>query len=155
MRVVTICFTCWCFMSFWAMAQINLSFHYENHIVLTGRINEKSSVRLVLDSGADGLYLDTTYFAETGIPAYRRQLATLPGAGSQPQQVMVVLDTIAVDFNGTQFIPRYTPLIQLRPILGKDMDGIIGLSFLSRYIALLDYENEILSLYEPELFSWN
>lgn len=152
MRIMAVCFASWCFLSPWVMSQVNLSFHYENHIVLVGKINEKSEARLVLDSGADGLYLDTTYFAKTGIPAYRRQLATLPGAGSQPQQIMVVLDTIAVDFNGIEFIPRYTPLIQLRPILGKDVDGIIGLSFLRRYIALLDYENEILSLYEPEQY---
>ncbi|MCE7993697.1 MAG: PDZ domain-containing protein [Roseivirga sp.] len=134
------------------MSQVSVSFDYENHIVLKAMLNDRQAVRLVLDSGADGLYLDSTYFAETGIPAYRRQLATLPGAGSQPQQVMVVLDTIAVNLSGIEFIPRYTPLLHLRPILGQAVDGIIGLSFLRRYIALLDYESKMLSLYDPEQY---
>lgn len=152
MRILAICFACCCFSSPRVMSQVKLSFDYENHIVLSGQINQKSVVRLVLDSGADGLYLDSTYFSETGIPAYSRQLATLPGAGSQPQQVMVVMDTIAVNLSGIQFIPRYTPLLHLRPILGQDVDGIIGLSFLRRYIALLDYENKMLSLYDPQQY---
>lgn len=135
------------------MGQVQLPIKYNNHIVLTGNLNNKYPARLVLDSGADGLYLDTTFFAKTGIAANRRQLATLPGAGSEPQQIMVVLDTIAVHFNkDVKFIPRFTPLIQLRPILGESVDGIIGLSFLREYLAELDYEGDKLTLYKPDQY---
>lgn len=135
------------------MGQVQLPIKYSNHIVLTGKLNNKHSARLVLDSGADGLYLDTTFFAKTGMAAHRRQLATLPGAGAEPQRIMVVLDTIAVHFDkDLKFIPRFTPLIQLRPILGKGVDGIIGLSFLREYLAVLDYEGKKLSLYKPDQY---
>ncbi len=130
-----------------------LSFDYESHIVLKARLNGQQAVRLVLDSGADGLYLDSTYFAQTGIKIEQSQQATLPGAGSTPQQITVVMDPLTVNFGSESYSPPYTPLIQLRPILGKDVDGIIGLSFLREYLARLDYSTKELTLYPSESFS--
>ncbi len=134
------------------LGQTEILFNYTSHIVLKGMINGNHEARLVLDSGADGLYLDSAYFSETKIPIVRRQLATLPGAGSTPQQITVVLDTIRTSFQGIEFIPRFVPLIALRPILGQDVDGIIGTSFLGSYVAHLDYKNETLKLINPNDF---
>jgi len=134
------------------LGQTEIPFNYTSHIVLKGVINGSHEARLVLDSGADGLYLDSVYFSETKIPIVRRQLATLPGAGSTPQQITVVLDTIRTSFQGIEYIPRFVPLISLKPILGQDVDGIIGTSFLSNYVAHLDYKNQSLKLISPDDF---
>lgn len=133
-------------------AQVMVDMNFKTHIVLQAKINGKQSARLVLDSGADGLYLDSVFFAEKGFPANRRQLATLPGAGATPQQIMVILDTMKADFNGVPFVPRYTPLIDLRKILGGDVDGIIGMNFLSDYVVQLDYDSAHLKLFSKNDF---
>ncbi len=135
------------------LCQISLKIKYTNHIVLDGQVNDEWKARLVLDSGADGLYLDSAYFASTSLPAHRRQLASLPGAGGEAQRVMVILDTLTVSFEEAQYIPRYTPLLHLRPILGKDVDGIIGLSFLREYLSELDYDKGTLVLHEPNNYT--
>lgn len=141
-----------CFLNSHLSAQVSLPFHYDKHIVLPGKVNERFTANIVLDSGADGLYLDSAYFAETGINIQRSQLATLPGAGSTPQRIVVVLDTVKTTFNGIQYIPRFTPLIALRPILGESVDGIIGMSFLRDFIVELDYQKRMLKLTKAEEF---
>ena len=142
-----------CFLNTDITAQINLTFHYDKHIVIPGKINRKFAANLVLDSGADGLYLDSAFYAETGIRIQRSQQALLPGAGKTPQQIVVVLDTVKANFNGVQYIPRFTPLIGLRPILGEDVDGVIGMNFLRDYVAELDYQKGSLKLIEVEDFN--
>ena len=142
-----------CFLNTDITAQINLTFHYDKHIVIPGKINGQFAANLVLDSGADGLYLDSAFYAETGIRIQRSQQALLPGAGKTPQQIVVVLDTVKANFNGVQYIPRFTPLIGLRPILGEDVDGVIGMNFLRDYVAELDYQKGSLKLIEVEDFN--
>lgn len=151
MRRLSMSLVMLCFVNL-VWGQTEIPFYYTNHIVLKGLVNKEHAARLVLDSGADGLYLDSTYFAEAKIPIVRRQLATLPGAGSTPQQIVVVLDTVRTSFQGIEYIPRFVPLISLRSILGQDVDGIIGLSFLRNYIAQLDYKNRTLKLINPNDF---
>ncbi len=153
MRNFIMLLLCLCFFHAHLSAQISLPFHYDKHIVLSGKVNEHFAANLVLDSGADGLYLDSANFAETGIRVQRSQQALLPGAGSTPQRIMVILDTIKTTFNGVPYIPRYTPLIALRPILGEGVDGVIGMSFLRDYIVELDYQKRMLKLMKPEEFS--
>lgn len=124
-----------------------LPMDYSSHILIKGKINGEYAANLLFDTGADGLLLDEEYFNGTGITINRSQRAQLPGAGTTPQMITVLLDRTEVKFDTITFVPRYVPLMNLRGIVGEKADGIIGPDFLRNYLTEIDYEKNEIRLY--------
>lgn len=133
---------------------LELKMHYLGHILVEAKINGTHDAKLILDSGADELLLDETYFKNSAIPITRSQRAQLPGAGGEPKTITVVLDQMKVGFDTITFIPRYVPLMDLHSIVGEKADGVIGISFLRGYLAEIDFDNEKIRLHaDPSVVS--
>lgn len=52
----------------------------------------------VFDTGASGLYFDTTFYSENEFGYENLVNAKLPGAGATPQDVIVILDSVDFSF---------------------------------------------------------
>lgn len=128
-----------------------LPFDYKGYIVLKAKINGKHTANLLLDTGADELLLDAQYFNSTGITIERSQQALLPGAGTEPQRITVVLDPMTAQLDTITYRPRYVPLLDLRSIVGEKADGIIGPAFLRPYLTEIDFEKQQLTLHTDPL----
>ncbi len=126
---------------------ILIEMEYDKHIYLKAMINDSTEARLVLDSGADELLLDQQFFASTGIRINRRQQSLLPGAGTTPKTITVILDTMLTKIGDLRYTPRYVPLFDLRSILGDKADGVISPAFLQSYLVEIDYSNNLLKLH--------
>lgn len=119
---------------------------FENHngsIILTVQINSfDRPLRLLFDTGADGMAVSQTLADEIGLKVTRENNASVVG-GSQTIKVSdnntIKLDTLTMKGMGIAIFPE----------MGRShAEGIIGNSLVRRYITHIDYDNNILSLYE-------
>lgn len=126
-------------------SQLIAQIPFENHngsIVLLVRINEFSRpLRLLFDTGADGMAVSQTLADEIGLKVTRENNASVVG-GNKTIQVSdnntVLLDTLSLKGMGIAIFPE----------MGRDhAEGIIGNALVRRYITHIDYDKNILSLY--------
>ena len=119
---------------------------YKGHLYIKG---EADSIKgnYVFDTGASNLYYDSTYYAEKGFKYKNTFTANLPGAGSTPQKVEVVADTVEFSFGANLYKTSIVPVLQLKPILGDIADGILGMEYFYNSILEINYENEYMKIY--------
>lgn len=118
---------------------------FENHlgsIILQVYINGyKKPLRLLFDTGADGMAVSKELAEEIGLKVTRENNASVVG-GNQTIKVSdnntVRLDTLTLQSMGIAIFPTMTR---------DNTDGIIGNTLLRRFITQIDYDKNILSLY--------
>lgn len=118
------------------------------HIYIQGSADNVEG-NFVFDTGASGLYYDTTFYSNNDFEYTKLANAKLPGAGSTPQDVILILDTVDFSF-GEQHVYKTTgvPVLKLKPILGDFADGIIGLNYFSESVLEIDYINGFIKVHE-------
>jgi hypothetical protein len=110
-------------------------------IILKCRINDNSrELRLLFDTGADGMAVSTALGEELGLKVTRNNSASVVGGNVQIQ----VSDNNTVHIGDFVFPGQG---IALFPNYSKDTDGIIGNTLLKQYIVKVDYDQKLLSLY--------
>ncbi len=118
---------------------------FENHngsIILTVQINAlKRPIKLLFDTGADGMAVSQALADEIGLKISRENNASVVG-GNKTIQVSdgntVLLDTLTLSGMGIAIFPE----------MGRDhAEGIIGNSLVRKFITHIDYDNNLLSLY--------
>lgn len=124
-----------------AQAPMNDMSYLGHHIYFKSEINGNSA-RFIFDTGADFLYLDSTYLANSGLKFEKVGYAMLGGVGEKRQKTRMILGETKLNLFGKQYKPDMTPIIQLKPILGDDADGIIGMAGFADKAIIIDYINE-------------
>lgn len=122
-------------------------------IVYDGIVYIKGSVDSVngnyaFDTGAENLYIDSTYYAQNKFSHKNTFIANLPGVGLTPQTVIVIRDSVEFKFDEYSYKTSIVPIIQLKPIIGDFADGIIGREYFSNSILEINYEMEYMKLYK-------
>ncbi|PTS99582.1 clan AA aspartic protease [Pedobacter sp. HMWF019] len=110
-------------------------------VILKVRINNQPKVlRLLFDTGADGMAISQSLADSIGLKITRKQNASVVG-GNMEIQVSdgntVYLDDFEIKNQGIAVFKE----------MHKDLDGIIGNSIARRYITRVDYDRKELSLY--------
>lgn len=115
---------------------------FNGFIVLQVKINNQTTpLRLMFDTGADGVAVVQDVADRIGLKASTSQNASVVGANvkmSFSQGNVLYLDTLA--FKDQK--------IALFKELHKGIDGIIGNGFTRRYITKVDFDKKELSLYD-------
>ena len=131
--------------------------HFEyigNHIYLEAEINGKPA-NLVFDTGAELIYLDSTFVADKGLTFKKVGNAVLDGAGTDGQsKTKIIFGEVSVCTGGKVYRPEYSPIINLKALLGEHADGIFGMKAISGKIISIDYRNRRFNLYdklEPQM----
>lgn len=131
--------------------------HFEyigNHIYLEAEINGKPA-NLVFDTGAELIYLDSTFVADKGLTFKKVGNAVLDGAGTDgPSKTKIIFGEVSVCTGGKVYRPEYSPIINLKALLGEHADGIFGMKAISGKIISIDYRNRRFNLYdklEPQM----
>ena len=115
---------------------INITYH-NNHIYLPCQVNGKAA-NLVFDTGAELIYLDSTYIATSGLTFNQVGQAKIGGAGLETKKTKIIFGEVAVTTGGNKYTPQYVPLVNLRPILGDRADGIFGLKEIADKVISID-----------------
>lgn len=116
----------------WVSAEIPeraIPFTLDSHIYIRGALMDTIPVSLIYDTGADRLYMDKDYMdlSDFGKLPFRKGQARMGGAGNDGvQTIPVILDTIPLKMGDVVYSEHITPIINLREILGRHTDGMIG-----------------------------
>lgn len=128
-------------------AQNKIPIEYNRHIYLKGSLNGAAKSNFVFDTGAHNLYIDSSYYAESGLKFEKFMKAVLPGAGTGKQNAKIINDKLSYSFAGNIYQPQYGVLFQLRPILGDFADGIIGKDYFAKQCIEVNYEENYMKKY--------
>jgi len=124
-------------------------------IILQARLDDNpDTLNFILDTGSGGISLDSLtceYFKLKRTASER----TIRGIGGIKQVEFALNHTLklpnlevkALDFH----INDYSLLTS---VYGLKIDGIIGYSFLKRYIVTLNYDDFVMSVYSPGVFKY-
>lgn len=106
-----------------------IPFILDSHVYIQGVLADTVPVSLIYDTGADRLYLDKDYMelSQFGKRPFRKGKAKMGGAGNDgPQSVTIIIDPLALKMGDAVYKENITPVINLREILGRHTDGMIG-----------------------------
>lgn len=116
--------------------------------------NSPDSLNFILDTGSGGISLDSATAATYKIES-RNSDTTITGMGSAHKVKFVYdqkLHFPGLTVNDLDFhINNYEVLTS---VYGEKIDGIIGYSFLSRYIVKINFDSSIIQVYSPGEFKY-
>lgn len=128
---------------------------YGGVIVVKATLDDMTdSLQFVLDTGSGGISLDSLTALEYGIPTKASERTIRGIAGVKPVRFaynhrlnLPGLHVDSLDFH----INDYE---MLSATYGVQIDGIIGYSFLRKFVVSIDFDNDILLVYPPGKFEY-
>lgn len=124
-------------------------------IVLKAKVdNSADSLNFVLDTGSGGISLDSTTVVELGLKVSKSERTIRGIAGLRLVDFVYdhTLQLKGLDVPHLDFHINDYEL--LSSVYGVRIDGVIGYSFLRRFIVKVDYDNLILEVYSPGSFKY-
>lgn len=119
-----------------------IPFILDSHVYIQGVLADTIPVSLIYDTGADRLYMDKDYMdlSAFGKLPFRKGKAKMGGAGNDGvHTVPIIIDTIPLQMGNVVYKEHITPMINLREILGRHADGMIGNNALFDRPLLVNY----------------
>ncbi len=107
--------------------------YHRGHLYFDARFCDSFPARLIFDTGAVGLHVDSLWLVCSGWSPRRLGRANIEGAGSQRKEVQLILDTLSFDVDTLHLESRMTSVLDLKAIAGRQADGIFGLDYLNRF----------------------
>ncbi|MCM1502546.1 MAG: hypothetical protein NC115_07775 [Bacteroidales bacterium] len=111
------------------LPQNAIPFILDSHIYIQATIADTVRVSLIYDTGADRLYLDKDYMELSGFGKgpMKKGRAKIGGGGNNgAEAVPIIIEPISVSMGNVRHNETITPIINLREILGRHTDGMIG-----------------------------
>lgn len=121
-----------------------IPFILDSHLYFQATLADSVPVSLIYDTGADRLYLDKDFMALSafGKTPFRKSKARLGGAGNNGEQsVSIIVDPLTVQMGDILHTEYITPIINLREILGRHADGLIGNNALFDKPLIINYHD--------------
>lgn len=112
------------------------------------------TLQFILDTGSAGISLDTNTCLQLGIPLTPTDRIVRGVGGSK---------TVAFAMDRTLLLPglqvdsldfHINDYELISQVYGLQVDGIVGYSLLSKFIVQIDYDTEMVSIYEKGAFSY-
>ncbi|MGC3979121.1 MAG: aspartyl protease family protein [Paludibacteraceae bacterium] len=124
-------------------------FEKDGSFYINATINDSIQGRFVFDTGADGLYMDSTFISQhSSIIKSKLDTARMRGAGATGyKQVLLVNDTVKV--KAGNYIHKFTdsPILRLTDINGENIAGIIGNEFIKNQAIEIDNDKLTLKIH--------
>lgn len=101
----------------------------------------------MLDTGADNLYLDSTFFASNNLSYNNMHTETLSGIGNELQKILVVDDSVNFNFGRACYRTSDVVILQLKPAGGDFVDGLLGTSYFMHNALAINFVEQYLVNY--------
>lgn len=124
-----------------------IPFILDSHVYIQATIADSVPVSLIYDTGADRLYLDKDYMelSDFGKLPLKKGRAKMGGAGNNGvQTIPIIVDPLSVSMGGVRHNETITPIINLREILGRHTDGMIGNNAVFNKPLIINYTDRYL-----------
>ncbi len=135
-----------------------LPFDYTaRHVWLKASIDGGPEQDFLFDTGASVTVIDSTYASTHGIATQGRMQAA--GAGASGSASFAKLASLAVrgpDGDGVELRDLRVAVLSVNPMFApffwREMAGIVGYDFISRFVVTIDYDRGVLVLHDPKTF---
>lgn len=124
---------------------------YTDYIFVQGLV-DSVPCNILLDTGADNLYLDSVFYAASGLYYPRTHLQRVRGIGNSYQNILIIGDSLDFRFYGRRYRTSDVVVLMLKPVGGDFVDGLLGTSYFMQNLLLIDYVNGYVQNY-PSLDS--
>ena len=112
------------------------------------------TLNFVFDTGSGGISLDSATAAYLQVELVRSD-KTIRGIGGIRKVDFTMNHTLKIaGFSASRLDFHINDYDLLTSVYGVRIDGIIGYSFLRRYIVKLDYDNMMMEVYTPGIFKY-
>ena len=128
---------------------LNTNLIYDYHLYLNPIINDSLTSKIVFDSGANGFYLDSLFSSKMCGKA-KISSFYVSGVGEKKQKISILNDSVEVDFNNEKRIFGNVPILNLKRIIGSDVNGLIGNSFFSNNVVMIDYKQQKIEVFKEK-----
>lgn len=113
---------------------------FDGHIYLPVTIRDSVQGKLLFDTGASDLYLDSLFHTRNFPESSPTGKGAIGGAGNKMQIIRILMEPIAFTLpSGSYLSPKITPLLHLKEIMGRQADGIVGRRFFKGKYIEIDY----------------
>lgn len=137
-----------------------LPFEYRGrHVWLRASVNGAPPADFLYDTGASITVIDSAYAAKLGLQLQGQMQAM--GAGSSGGASFAMLQSLRVasaDSDGVELGDQRVGVLNvnsaLAPFFWRDCAGVIGYSFISRFVNEIDYDHATLTLYDPHDYTY-
>lgn len=129
---------------------------FNNLIIVPVTLNDAIPLRFILDTGVQTTILTERTFSDLLNIQYHRKL-TLYGADGDKGVDAYVAGDVTLELPGTigkgqVMLVLEEDYLQLKNYLGENVHGILGYEIFRRFVVKIDYDSNILTLYEPSSF---
>lgn len=124
-------------------------------VIVKARIDHyKDSLNFVFDTGSGGISMDSTTVSEMKLVTVKSE-KTIRGIAGIKNVDFTMNHTLTLGTLETQHLDFHINDYELlTSVYGVRIDGIIGYSFLRRYIVRLDYDAMFIEVYTPGSFKY-
>jgi len=137
-----------------------LPFEYRGrHVWVRASVNGAPPADFLYDTGASITVIDSAYAVKLGLVSEGKVEAL--GAGSSGAASFALLKSLRVesaDSDGVELADQRVGVLAVNAALGpyfwRDCAGVIGYSFISRFVNEIDYDHSVLTLYDPHTFNY-
>ena len=114
---------------------------YTSYIFVQGTV-DGHSCNILLDTGADNLYLDSIFYARNNLSYTKTHLEKITGIGNSYQKILVVDDSVNFTFGHNSYTTSDVVVLMLKPTGGDYIDGLLGTSYFMQNVLKIDYFNQ-------------
>jgi predicted aspartyl protease len=128
--------------------------YYEHQIVLKGKTGKSKDLTLLFDSGASSPVMDISL----GLRGTHLADAAIQEAEGVTSAESIWLDNLQLGPDGNSanvvnIAVLITDLSQMSRVLGRHLDGIVGMSFMAGYVVEIDYQKQILRFHRSQQYA--
>ncbi len=106
--------------------------YHRGHLYFDATVCDSIPARLVFDTGATGLYVDSLWLARSGVAPGRAARGVIGGTGVLVASMRILLEKLAFAIDTLRRESEMTPVLALKEVLGRQSDGILGQRFLAQ-----------------------
>lgn len=130
---------------FYSCSSKSMKFRYDGHIYIKVNFDDKIRGNFIYDTGAPMLVIDTLFYKKNPFRFKEIQFAEMGGVGNTMQTVKLVKDTIQYETKFGIEKSGYNILMDLKNILGKNIDGIAGVESFDKKPHKINYISKHIS----------
>lgn len=127
--------------------EIKIPFTYDGNLYLKCKINATFIGEFMFDTGANGLYLDSTFNQKSGLKYSFNQTEVMSDPQNGSNKPPLVFECSTITYTSTN---PYT--MDIKKVFGKQADGIVGWDLFNHKVIKIDYLKSIISVVDSSDF---
>jgi PDZ domain len=120
---------------------------YADYVHLKVHIDTVRGIFL-LDTGFDNLCLDSIFYSENRMDYINSSHGKIYGIGNAYQRLNLITDSIDFSFGNHSYRTSFVPVLNLKPIGGDFVDGLIGTKHFRQNVLEINYAKKFINIYE-------